>query len=224
MVLAAGMAHLSPVADGPADARPVGFSPPAVEHRKVETAVGYHLHAARTRSLEGPPRVVEPHIDALDEHGRLVQVVVLKEHHAVAQAFALDDVQHLADELLASAVTGMGLARHQELHRPLVVLQDGLEPGDVTEQQGGALVGGETAGEADGERVRTKRRAGPPRRSGRGGDGFGRPRPAPLRGRRLPAARGAGHASATTPGRGCGPPAATASRSEVSSCQRGPRW
>ena len=48
---------------------------------------------------------------------------------------------------------GMGLAGEDELHRALGVVDHGGQALDVGEDQVGALVGGEAAGEADGERV-----------------------------------------------------------------------
>ena len=41
--------------------------PPAVEHGAVDDAVHGRLHAAGAGRLEGPPRVVEPDVDALDQ-------------------------------------------------------------------------------------------------------------------------------------------------------------
>src|SRR4051794_34128131 len=45
----------------------VGFGPPAVEHRKVQAAVEDHFLAAGSGSLERPPGIVQPDIDALHQ-------------------------------------------------------------------------------------------------------------------------------------------------------------
>ena len=57
-------------ADGPAVGAVVALVPPAVEHGAVDDPVHGGLHAARARCLERPARVVQPHVDALDEVAR----------------------------------------------------------------------------------------------------------------------------------------------------------
>ncbi len=58
-----------------------------------------------------------------------------------------------ADQFLAGLVGGVGLAGEHELHRPVGVEQERLEAVELLEQQRGALVGGEAAGESDREHV-----------------------------------------------------------------------
>ena len=53
---------------------------------------------------------------------------------------------------------GMGLAREDDLDRPLLVPQEPGQPVDVGEQEAGPLVGREAAGEADRQDVRIERR------------------------------------------------------------------
>ena len=48
---------------------------------------------------------------------------------------------------------GMGLAGEDDLHRPVLVVEDRRQPVEVAEDQRAALVGGEAAGEADGQRL-----------------------------------------------------------------------
>ena len=51
----------------------------------------------------------------------------------------------------------MGLAGYEQLDRPRLVEQERFEAVHIPEEERGPLVGGETAGEADGERVGTQR-------------------------------------------------------------------
>ena len=59
----------------------------------------------------------------------------------------------LLQDTLAGFVVRMGLAGKEELHGALGVVDHGGETFDVFEQQVGALIGSEAAGEADGEGV-----------------------------------------------------------------------
>ena len=58
----------------------------------------------------------------------------------------------MLDHLLAGPVGGVGLAGDHDLHRTSRRRQDSGKPLLVAEQQRGALVGGEAAREADGQR------------------------------------------------------------------------
>ena len=60
----------------------------------------------------------------------------------------------LLDEAFAVVVARMGLAGEDELDRALLVLGEFHDVVELLEDQRGALVGGEAAGETDGERVR----------------------------------------------------------------------
>ena len=55
---------------------------------------------------------------------------------------------------LPSVSCGMGLAGEQDLHGPLRIGEDSLQPLDIAEQQGGPLVGGKATRETDRESVR----------------------------------------------------------------------
>ena len=48
---------------------------------------------------------------------------------------------------------GWALPAKMNLHRPVLVVEDRGQPVEVAEDQRAALVGGEAAGEADGQRV-----------------------------------------------------------------------
>ena len=68
---------------------------------------------------------------------------------------------HLLDELLAAVVGRVALAGDDQLHRPLGVQQQRLEPLRVAQHQGQPLVRGHPAGEADGEDVGVEGGLGP---------------------------------------------------------------
>ena len=76
--------------------------------------------------------------------------------------------------MLAGLVLRMGFACDDNLHGPFPIAENSLEPLHVAEEQRGALIGGETARESDGESVRIEhfrriaqfRRGGFPARSG----------------------------------------------------------
>ena len=110
--------------------------------------------------------VLSQHVAALHEHAAHLDVVVLEEHD-LAPELSLGQDHQPADRLLAVAVGRMGLAREQELHRTLLVQEQRPQAGHVGEDQDRALVGGESAGEADGEGVRVEQRLDLPQLVGR---------------------------------------------------------
>ena len=144
----------SALADGEAVEAVVGFGPPAVEHREVEAAVEDDLLAAGAGSFQRPARIVEPDVDALDEVAADVDVVVLDEDELVAELRVAHHLGDLLQDALAGLVVRMGLAGEEELHGALGIVDHGGEALHVGKHQIGALVGGEAAGEADGQRVR----------------------------------------------------------------------
>ena len=170
--------------DGPAVVAVVHLVPPAVEDRQVEAAVERRLHAGRAAGLERAQRVVEPHVAARVERLRHRDVVVGQEHDAVAHGRVVGEPHQLLDQLLAAVVGGVRLARDDELHRPLGVQQDRLEPLGVAQHQRQSLVRRDAAGEADGEHVRVEHLVDPAQLGLAGAPLL--PRRAPGRGRRSP--------------------------------------
>jgi hypothetical protein len=83
-----------------------------------------------------------------------VQVVAFDEQDAAFEFRALGHLGDLADDLLAGLVGRVRLAGEQEEHRPAGLRDDLGQPFRVLEEQRGALVGGEAAGETDGQDVR----------------------------------------------------------------------
>ncbi len=67
-------------------------------------------------------------------------------------------VDDALDVALALVVARMGLAGEDELHRALRVLHEAHHVVEAVEDQRGALVGGEAAREADGQRVGIEQR------------------------------------------------------------------
>ena len=61
------------------------FGPPAVADAEVQHAVHRRLHAARAARLERLARGVQPHVAALHEQMRDVQIVVVDERDAAAE-------------------------------------------------------------------------------------------------------------------------------------------
>ncbi len=67
----------------------------------------------------------------------------------------------LLDQRLAAVVGRVRLARDDELHRAFRVQQHRAQPLRVAQHQGQPLVGGDAAGEPDGQHVRVEHRVGP---------------------------------------------------------------
>ena len=143
----------SAVADGEAVEPVVGLGPPAVEYGQIEAAVEHDLLAAGAGGLERTARIVEPHIDALDQVAADVDVVVLDEDELVAELGVAHHARDLLQDSLSRLVVRMRLAGEQELHRALGIVDHRGQALDVGEDQVGALVGGEPAREADGQRI-----------------------------------------------------------------------
>src|ERR1017187_9729286 len=139
--------------DGPAAGGLVGFVEPAVEDAEIEDAVDGGFHAAGSASLLAASGIIEPDVDALDEFAGDLHVVVFHEDDVLPEIGIARELHHLADVGLARLIFGMGLASDHDLHRHIGVQQDALQALDVAEEQGGALVGGKAACEADGKRV-----------------------------------------------------------------------
>ncbi len=142
------------VFDGPAgDVFGAAFDPPAVEDGERGDAVERGLHAGGSGGLVGAARRVDPDVDSLGEQRAQLPVVVFDvvdlERGGVELGGRGVDV---ADEALAGVVGGVGLAGEEDLEAA-DLLGDGDQARGVVEEQAGALVGGDAAGEAEGEDV-----------------------------------------------------------------------
>ena len=80
--------------------------------------------------------------------GRRVQVVVVEEHHALADDLGRLEAEQALQDALGLLVAGMGLAGEHDLDGP-VAGQQRQRPVGIADQQIQALVGGHPAGEAD---------------------------------------------------------------------------
>src|SRR5437762_14322669 len=98
----------------------MAFDPPAVQDAEVDPAVDGRLLAAGAARLLRPARRVEPHVAALHHHPRDLHVVVLEEDD-LSTELALGEEEEAADDVLARAGGGMGLAREAALDRTPVV-------------------------------------------------------------------------------------------------------
>ena len=140
-----------------ADREPAGrgvrLRPPAVEDRAVEHAVQRGLHARRARRLVGPPRRVQPEVDALHEPPRERHLVVLEEDDASRRGGLAREVHDELDQILALLVGRVRLAGDEHLDRPLGIGEELREPLGTAEEEARALVRREAAGEADREDV-----------------------------------------------------------------------
>jgi len=137
----------------PSGALLVALDPPAVEYGELQHAVHHALLARGARGFERPRGRVQPYVDTLHHAAGEFHVVVLQEEdlaHELRHGGHLDDAP---DQVLSRLVVGVRLAREDELHGTLLVVDDRRQTVEVGEQQVGALVGGEAACETDGQHV-----------------------------------------------------------------------
>ena len=134
----------------------VQLVPPAIENGKIERPVeGGFLPRCAAR-LHRPTRIVEPHIGTLIHQAGHPDVVVLDEREPVPNVGLQRKIDDLAHDLFTGRVRRMGLARKYELHWMIRMQQQTLQTIRVPQQQGGALVRGEAASEANGEHTGIK--------------------------------------------------------------------
>ena len=137
----------------PSRALLVAFDPPSVEYRELEHAVHDALLARRARRFERTGRGVEPYVHALHHAAGQLHVVILQEEDLAYELRHGGHFDDAFDEVLTRLVVRVRFAREDELHGTLLVVDDRRQPVEVGEQQVGALVGGEAAGETDGQHV-----------------------------------------------------------------------
>src|SRR4030095_3440036 len=103
-----------------ADRKPVepviGFSPPAVEHREVQPSIEHDLLSARAARLQWPSRIVQPHVDTLDEVAADVDVVVLDEDDLPGEPWVARKPGDLLKYGSPGSIQRMGLAGEDQLH------------------------------------------------------------------------------------------------------------
>ena len=72
------------------------------------------------------------------------------------QVGALTEIHQAANDSFAFVVLGMGLAGEYQLHGSIGIVEDPAQAVAVAQDQRGSLVGRETPGEADGQRLRVE--------------------------------------------------------------------
>src|SRR5450759_4825685 len=70
-----------PISQRPPHFRRVGFSPPAIQHRKIDAAIDEYFHTTRATGLPWPARRVDPNINPLHQVLGQKHVVVTEEDH-----------------------------------------------------------------------------------------------------------------------------------------------
>ena len=145
--------QVATVAHRPAHRRVVGLRPPAIQHGTVEAAVHQQFHAAGAAGLPRAAGGVDPHVHPLHQVLGEGHVVVAEEDHARVHLRTAGKAGDGLHQGLAHLVLGVGLARHHQLHRPVGVVEEADEALRVGEEQVGAFVFGEAAGETEGEDV-----------------------------------------------------------------------
>ncbi len=140
------------VLDGPAgDAFGAAFDPPAVEGGEGGDAVEGGLHAGGSGGLVGPERGVDPDVDALGELCAKGPVVVFEvDHLESGRGDVCRRREDVADETFAGLVGGVGFAGVQDLEAA-DLFGDRGEAFGVVKEEARALVGGDAAGETEGE-------------------------------------------------------------------------
>src|ERR1017187_7897909 len=100
------------VAQRPTQIVDKGFSPPAVQFRKIDAAIDEHFHAARAASFPRSPWCVEPDIHALHQTSGQVHIVVAQENCVRPDIGPADELYPFLDQGLSRQVRRMSLARN----------------------------------------------------------------------------------------------------------------
>ena len=147
--------------DRPAVLAVVHLIPPAIQDRKVQGPVDGRLHPRGPAGLQGPQRVVQPHVAAREQGAGHRNVVIGQEHDPVPHGGVVGELHQVLDHFLARIIGRVGLAGDDQLDGVLRVQQQRLEPGRVPQHQGQPLVSRHAPGEPDREHVRVQHRISP---------------------------------------------------------------
>src|SRR3974390_901042 len=93
----------------------VGFGPPAIENRQVQSAVQDHLLAAGPARFERPAGCVGPDVDTVYESSADIDVVVLKEENLPAEQRIARQAGNSLKQLFAGVIFRVSLAGEDEL-------------------------------------------------------------------------------------------------------------
>ena len=127
---------------------------------RVRHAVDRRFHPAGAARLERLARVVQPHVAALHEEVRDVQIVVVDEGDASAEQRIERALVDALQMVLADIVGRMRLAGEDDLDRPAGRVEDPRQPLRIVKHEFRPLVAGEAPREADRQRVGFEQRAG----------------------------------------------------------------
>ena len=119
----------------------------------MHDSVHRSLFAGCAGSFLGTRRVVHPDIHALDQALCQTDVIPGYEYDLADETVLFGYLHDPLDKVLPGLVGRMGLSGEEELDRTLGIVDYGVEPVKVGEQEGTSLVGGETTGESDGEHI-----------------------------------------------------------------------
>ena len=144
------------ISQRPPHFRRVGFRPPSIQDRQIDTAVDEHFHSAGSARLPWPPRRIEPDVHSPDQLLGQLHIVVAKEDHGSARTGAANEMGPLPNQGLARLIGRMGLACHDELHRALRIIQQPQQPLRIVQQQIRSFVGCETARKTQDQGVRVE--------------------------------------------------------------------
>ena len=139
--------------DSPSSIGTVTLSPPTVKHGEVQDTVHHRLLATGARGLQRTCRGVEPHIHTTGQSAAEFHVVVADKQNLTNKLRLARDVDNHLDEVLAGLIIGMCLTGKEEDDGTFRVVDQLRQTLQVAKQQMGALVGGETTGEADNQGV-----------------------------------------------------------------------
>src|SRR5262245_11669435 len=105
------------VADRPASGHLIRLIEPAVEDAEIRYAVQRRFHAAGAAGRLAAARSVQPHIDTLHQLASDLDSVVLEKNDAAGKLRIARELKNLANECLPRMVSGVRLARKNDLNR-----------------------------------------------------------------------------------------------------------
>ena len=143
----------------PAYLRGISFRPPAVQYRKIDSAVGQHFHTARAAGLPWSSWRVDPDVHSLHQVLGQKHIVVAQEDHVRLHFGASNKLDPFLDHGLPGLVGRMGLAGQDQLYRPLGIAQEPQQPIRIMQKQVWSLIRGKTAGKPQCQCVRVKQMA-----------------------------------------------------------------
>ena len=112
----------------------------------------------RAAGLQRRPREVQPDIAAAHQPGADIEVVIVEEHHALADDARVLEAEQRLQRALSLVVSRMRLARHEhDLHRAVAAKQR-HRPFGIAHQQLEPLVGRHAASEANRQDLRDRTR------------------------------------------------------------------